>query len=65
VGGLIGGTLAALAIRLGDRVRAPALALTACTAIAAAAVVGSIVTAKASEVESVNVPATVVGPEEP
>jgi len=66
VGGLIGGTIAALAIRLSERVRAPALALTACTAIAAAAVVGSIVTAKASEVESVSVgPATVVGPEEP
>jgi len=52
VGGLVGGALAAAMIRLGDRHRAQALALAGCAAIAAAAVAGSLVTAKSSEVEA-------------
>ncbi|HWX45216.1 MAG TPA: rhomboid family intramembrane serine protease [Solirubrobacteraceae bacterium] len=52
VGGLIAGAIAALVLQLGDRYRAPALALAACAVIAAAAAAGSIATAKSSEVES-------------
>ena len=58
VGGLIGGAIAALLIRLGDRMRAPALALAGCGVIAAAAVAGSIATAKSSEAEPVGIPVT-------
>ncbi len=52
IGGLIAGALATLVLQLGDRYRAPALALAGCAAIAAASVAGSIATAKSSEVES-------------
>jgi len=52
VGGLSGGALATVVLRLGDRVRAPALALAGCLAIGAVAAVGSVATAKSSEVES-------------
>lgn len=62
IGGLIGGAIAALVIRLGDRVRAPALALAGCGAIAVAAFAGSIATAKSSEVESA-APVSVLSPE--
>jgi membrane associated rhomboid family serine protease len=62
VGGLIGGALAALLIRLGDRMRAPALALAGCSAIAIAAFAGSIATAKSSESEAIAVPITQEGP---
>jgi membrane associated rhomboid family serine protease len=51
IGGLIGGAAAALAIQLGDRYRAQALALAGCAAIGVAAFAGSILTSKASEVE--------------
>ena len=63
VGGLIGGTLAALALQLGDRRRMPALAMAACAVLAAAAVAGSIATSKSSEVESVGAPAALLSPE--
>ncbi len=64
VGGLIGGALATVLLQLGDRRRAPALALAGCAVIAAAAVAGSIATAKSSEVESpAGVPAGLIGPE--
>jgi len=53
VGGLIGGTLAALMLQQGDRRRAPALALLGCAALAVAAVAGSVATAKSSEVETI------------
>jgi membrane associated rhomboid family serine protease len=49
IGGLVGGTLAAFVIQLGDRYRAQALALVGCAVIAAAAVGGSLATAKSSE----------------
>jgi membrane associated rhomboid family serine protease len=64
IGGLIGGALATLLLQFGDRMRAPALALAGCAVIAAAAVAGSIATAKSSEVEpSAGLPAGLVGPE--
>jgi membrane associated rhomboid family serine protease len=62
VGGLIGGAIAALVIRLGDRMRAPALALAGCGAIAVAAFAGSIAIAKSSESEAVAVPITQEAP---
>jgi membrane associated rhomboid family serine protease len=62
VGGLIGGAVAALVIRLGDRMRQPALALAGCGAIAVAAVAGSIAVAKSSESEAVAVPITQEAP---
>jgi membrane associated rhomboid family serine protease len=65
VGGLVGGALAALAIQLGDRRRSPVLGLAACAAIAAAAVAGSLASAKSSEVEPAGGPGhvTLVGPQ--
>jgi membrane associated rhomboid family serine protease len=51
VGGLIGGAVAALVIQLGNRYRRQALALAACAAIAAGAVVGSLATSHSSEVQ--------------
>jgi membrane associated rhomboid family serine protease len=62
VGGLIGGAIAALVIRLGDRMRAPALALAGCGVIAVAAVAGSIAIAKSTESEAVAVPITQEAP---
>jgi membrane associated rhomboid family serine protease len=62
VGGLIGGAIAALVIRLGDRVRAPALALAGCGVIAVAAVAGSIAIAKSSESEALAAPITQEAP---
>jgi membrane associated rhomboid family serine protease len=53
IGGLIGGALAALAIQLGERYRAQALALAGCAAIAVAAVAGSLATSQSSEVETI------------
>jgi len=47
IGGLIGGALAALAIRLADERKAPALGLLACVALSAAAVAGAIAVAGA------------------
>jgi len=49
IGGLIGGTLAALLLQQGVRRRAQPLALAACALIAAGAVAGSIATSKATE----------------
>ncbi|HLM86465.1 MAG TPA: rhomboid family intramembrane serine protease [Solirubrobacteraceae bacterium] len=64
IGGLVGGTLAAMIIQLGERMRAQALAFAGCALIAAAAVAGSIATAKSSEAESVGAGGlTVVSPE--
>jgi membrane associated rhomboid family serine protease len=64
VGGLIGGALAALALQLGERRRTPALAMAACAALAAGAVVGSVATSKSSEVESTwAAPAALISPE--
>jgi membrane associated rhomboid family serine protease len=64
VGGLIGGALAAVVIRLGDRYRSQALALAGCAVIAAAGLVGSLAAAKSSEVESAgSAPLSLVNPE--
>ncbi len=64
IGGLIGGALAASVIRLGDRYRSQALALAGCAVIGAAAVAGSLATAKSSEVEPVgSSPLNLVSPE--
>ena len=64
VGGLIGGTLTALALQLGERYRAQALALASCAAIAVAAVAGCVATSKSSEVETIGAsPLTQVNPE--
>ena len=64
IGGLIGGTLTALALQLGERYRAQALALASCAAIAVAAVAGCVATSKSSEVETVGAsPLTQVNPE--
>jgi len=64
IGGLIGGALVAQLLLLGERRRVPAVALAGCVAIALAAVAGSVITAKSSEVESSpGVPAGLVGPE--
>jgi len=52
VGGLIGGTLAALAIQAGERYRSQALALGACIALGAASFAGSLAVAHSTEVES-------------
>jgi membrane associated rhomboid family serine protease len=63
VGGLIGGTLTALALQLGDRYRSQALALAGCAAIAVASVAGCVATSKSSEVESAgSSPLTLVNP---
>jgi membrane associated rhomboid family serine protease len=53
VGGLIGGALAAAALNLGDRYRQRMPAVAACVVIAAAAVAGSIASAKSSEVQQI------------
>lgn len=63
IGGLIGGGLAALALQVGDRLRAPALAVAACVVIAAAAVAGSIATSKSTEAEAIALPARSFSPE--
>jgi membrane associated rhomboid family serine protease len=64
IGGLIGGTVAALVIQLGDRYRQQALALAGCVAIGAAAVAGSLATSKSSEVQTSGPSqGTVVSPE--
>jgi len=47
VGGLIGGTLAALIVRVGDRYRSQALALAGCVVLSAAAVAGALAAAAA------------------
>ncbi len=52
VGGLIGGALAAQAIRLGARYRSQALAFGCCAVLAIASVAGSIAVSKATEVEA-------------
>jgi membrane associated rhomboid family serine protease len=52
IGGLIGGTLTALVLQLGDRYRVPALALAGCAAIGIGAFAGSILTSKSSAIES-------------
>jgi membrane associated rhomboid family serine protease len=63
VGGLIGGTLAAAVIQLGERFRAQALAFAGCAAIAVAAASGAVAAAKSSEVESVaSSPVGVINP---
>jgi membrane associated rhomboid family serine protease len=63
VGGLIGGVIVALLIRLGDRMRAPAVALAGCGVIAVAAFAGSIAIAKSTEAEPVAAPVTQEAPE--
>jgi membrane associated rhomboid family serine protease len=63
IGGLIGGTLAALIIQLGERMRAPALALAGCAVIAFAAVAGCLATAKSSEESGAGSGVTIVNPE--
>jgi membrane associated rhomboid family serine protease len=52
IGGLIGGAIAAVAIQLGNRYRAQALALAGCGLLAAACFAGSIAVAKSTEAES-------------
>jgi membrane associated rhomboid family serine protease len=66
IGGLIGGALAAWLIHFGQRHSAQALALAGCVLIAAAAVSGSLATAKSSEVQPAGSslsPAGLVAPE--
>jgi membrane associated rhomboid family serine protease len=64
VGGLIGGALAALALQLGDRRRAQALALAACVVLGVGATAGAIATSKSSEVEPGSAgPVTLLSPE--
>jgi membrane associated rhomboid family serine protease len=64
IGGLIGGALVALVIRLGESYRAQALALAGCALIAAAAVGGCVAAAKSSDVESAGAaPVSLVNPE--
>jgi membrane associated rhomboid family serine protease len=55
VGGLIGGTLATIALQLGDRYRAKALGLAACVVLAVVSVAGAIATSSASEVQPAGV----------
>lgn len=50
IGGLIGGTLAGLALRMADDHRMPMVGLIACIALAAASVTGSLVDANTNEV---------------
>ncbi len=52
IGGLIGGAVAMLVLRLGARYRSQALALAGCAAIGVAAFAGSIAVSKATEVET-------------
>jgi membrane associated rhomboid family serine protease len=52
IGGLIGGTLAALAIQFGNRYRSQALALGMCVLLGAACFAGAIAVSKSTEVES-------------
>ncbi len=52
IGGLIGGTVAALVLRLGDRMRAPALALAGCAAIGLGAAAGAIASAHANDLSA-------------
>jgi membrane associated rhomboid family serine protease len=61
IGGLIGGALAMLVIRLGARYRQQAFALAGCAAIGLAAFAGSIAISKATEVET-TVPTQLVEP---
>lgn len=61
IGGLIGGTLAALALQLGSRYRAQAAALGACAVLGVACFVGSIAVSKSSEAEA-GVPVRVIEP---
>ncbi|MGH2832545.1 MAG: rhomboid family intramembrane serine protease [Solirubrobacteraceae bacterium] len=63
VGGLIGGTLAAAVIQLGERMRAQTLALIGCVVIAIAAVAGTIAVAKSSEQEGATIPVGVLTPQ--
>ncbi len=63
IGGLVGGALAALALRLGERVRARAVGLLACAVIGAVAFAGSLATAKSSELESRAGPTELLSPE--
>ena len=65
IGGLIGGTLTALALELGDRYRSQALALASCAAIGVAAVAGCVATSKSSEVETVGASRLTQGSPEP
>jgi membrane associated rhomboid family serine protease len=51
IGGLVGGAVTALVIQLGARYRSQALALVGCAAIGIAALAGSILIAKSTEVE--------------
>jgi membrane associated rhomboid family serine protease len=62
IGGLIGGALTAVVLRIGDLRRAQALALAVCAVIGVAAFAGSIASAKSSEVETAG-PLTLVSPE--
>jgi membrane associated rhomboid family serine protease len=52
VGGLIGGALAAVVFRFGERFRAQALALAGCALIAIASASGAVAAAKSSKVEA-------------
>jgi membrane associated rhomboid family serine protease len=61
IGGLIGGGLCALLLRLGIRRRMQAIALAGCAAIAIAAFAGSIAVAKSTEAEA-NVPSQFLVP---
>ena len=58
LGGFIGGIIAMLVLRLGDRIRQPALALGVCAVIGLGAVGASVATSHSSEVEPVPVQLT-------
>jgi membrane associated rhomboid family serine protease len=62
IGGLIGGTVAALMIGLGARYRAQALALAGCAAIGIAAFAGSILIAKSAEETEPTAPVRLIEP---
>lgn len=63
IGGFVGGIIAMLVLRAGDRLRMQALALAVCAVIAVACAVGSVATSNSSEVESTAAPLTLTGPE--
>jgi membrane associated rhomboid family serine protease len=62
IGGLIGGALAALAIQLGNRYRAQALALCACVVLGVASFAGSLAAASSGQAEAESVAPAQIAP---
>jgi membrane associated rhomboid family serine protease len=61
IGGLIGGALAMLVLRVGDARKLPLLGSVACAVLAAAAFAGSVASAHSSEVEPLSVQSITLG----